>query len=158
MLLRYFAYGANIDSTRMTSRVPGVRALGPGRLDGWALEITLRDRDWGGGVLNIRPEPGGRVWGLLWEGPAESFDVLATYQGDASAQRTETVEVNGPEGVVEAMTFRVDRVANHVRPTALYLAHLRRAMRAHEFPNDAFEALIRAEQLGPTETGPSIVS
>ena len=50
------------------------------------------------------------------------------------------------------------QVANFVRPTALYLAHLRRAMRRLGFPNDAFEALIQAERMGPTETGPSIVS
>jgi hypothetical protein len=155
---RYFAYGANIDPDRMASRVPGVTALGPAQLTGFTLELTIRDREWGGGVANIRPDPGGRVWGMLWEGPDEVFAVLDTYQGDASSARKESVTVDGPDGEVEAFTFRVHQIANFVRPTALYLAHMRRAMRRLGFPNDAFEALIQAERLGPTETGPSIVS
>jgi len=155
---RYFAYGANIDPDRMSARVKGVRGLGPGHLDGFRLEFTLRDRDWGGGVANIRPEPGGRVWGMLWLASDKAFSVLETYQGDQSSWRREPVQVQGVDGPVDAFTFRVDRIANFVRPTALYLSHLRRAMKKQDFPNEAFEALIQAERAGPTQTGPSIVS
>jgi gamma-glutamylcyclotransferase (GGCT)/AIG2-like uncharacterized protein YtfP len=154
----YFAYGANIDPDRMATRVPQAHSLGPARLDGYRLEFTLRDRDWGGGVVNIAPDAEGSVWGVLWQAPDETFAVLETYQGDTSAQRRETVTCAGADGPVEAFTYRVDQVANHVRPTALYLAHLRRAMTRQGFPGAAFEALLRAERLGPTETGPSIVS
>lgn len=157
-MLTYFAYGANIDASRMARRVPGARSAGLGRLDDFALEFTIRDREWGGGVANIRPTPGGRVYGVLWRGRDTAFSVLDTYQGDETAQRRETVKVEGPDGMVEAFTYRVDHIANHVRPTALYLAHLRRAMAEQGFPNEAFEALLQAERLGPTETGPSIVS
>jgi len=155
---RYFAYGANIDPDRMATRVPQARSLGPARLDGYRLEFTLRDRDWGGGVLNIAPDGDGAVWGVLWQAPDEAFAVLETYQGETSAQRREIVTCAGGEGAVEAFTYRVDQVANHVKPTALYLAHLRRAMTRQGFPGAAFEALLRAERLGPTQTGPSIVS
>jgi gamma-glutamylcyclotransferase len=157
-VLTYFAYGANIDSSRMARRVPGVRSAGIGRLDGYALEFTIRDREWGGGVANIRTDPDGHVWGVLWRGRDAAFAVLDTYQGDEAAQRRELVKVEAPGGVVEAFTFRVDGIANHVKPTALYLAHMRRAMAEQGFPGEAFELLIRAERLGPTETGPSIVS
>jgi hypothetical protein len=157
-VLTYFAYGANIDAGRMARRVPGVRSAGVGRLDGYSLEFTVRDREWGGGVLNVRPDPDGRVWGVLWRGRDDAFAVLDTYQGDESAQRREHVKVESADDVVEAFTFRVDHIANHVRPTALYLAHLRRAMAEQGFPNEAFELLLKAERSGPTETGPSIVS
>jgi len=155
---RYFAYGANIDPDRMAARVRGARGLGPGHLDGYRLEFTIRDRDWGGGVANIRPQPGGRVWGMLWEAPDKAFAVLETFQGDLSYLLRETVSVQCDGGPVEAFTFRVDRIANFVRPTVLYMSHLRRAMKNQGFPNEAFEALILAERAGPTGTGPSIVS
>ena len=157
-MLTYFAYGANIDAARMTRRVPGVKSVGVGRLDGYSLEFTVRDREWGGGVANIRSDRDGRVWGVLWRGRDAAFAVLDTYQGDESAQRREQVKVDAPEGIVEAFTYRVDGIANHVKPTALYLSHMRRAMAEQGFPGEAFELLIRAERLGPTETGPSIVS
>jgi len=155
---RYFAYGANIDPDRMTARVRGVRAVGPATLDGYALEFTIRDRHWGGGVANIRPETGGRVWGMLWQGPDKAFSVLDTFRGDESSLRREMVTVDCADGPVEAFTFRVHQIANFVRPTALYMSHLRRSMKRQGFPNEAFEALLLAERLGPTETGPSIVS
>lgn len=155
---RYFAYGANIDPDRMALRVPGVEALGPATLAGYTLEFTIRDREWGGGVANIRPHETGRVWGMLWQGEDEAFAVLDTYRGDESSLRRETVTVDAGGEPTEAFTFRVHQIANFVRPTALYLAHMRRAMRRLDFPNDAFETLIQAEHLGPTETGPSIVS
>ncbi len=155
---RYFAYGANIDPERMAARVRGVRAVGPATLDGYQLEFTIRDRAWGGGVANIRPEQSGRVWGMVWQGPDKAFAVLDTFQGDASSLRRETVSVQTEDGLLEAFTFRVHQIANFVRPTALYMSHLRRAMKVQGFPNEAFEALIQAERLGPTQTGPSIVS
>jgi Gamma-glutamyl cyclotransferase, AIG2-like len=157
-VLTYFAYGANIDGSRMARRVAGVKSAGVGRLDGYALEFTIRDREWGGGVANIRPVQDGHVWGVLWRGRDAAFTVLDTYQGDESAQRREQVKVEAYEGLVDAFTFRVDGIANHVKPTALYLAHLRRAMAEQGFPGEAFELLIRAERFGPTGTGPSIVS
>ncbi len=155
---RYFAYGANIDPERMSQRVPGVEPVGPASLDGFTLEFTLRDREFGGGVLNIRPEPGSRVWGMLYQGPADAYAVLDTYQGDTSARRQEVVTVDGPDGQVEAFTFRVHQIANFVRPTEIYLRHLRRAMESQGFPNEAFEALLQARRFGAEETGPSIVS
>jgi gamma-glutamylcyclotransferase (GGCT)/AIG2-like uncharacterized protein YtfP len=154
----YFAYGANIDPDRMATRVPDARSLGPARLDGYRLEFTIRDRDWGGGVVNIAPDTEASVWGVLWQAADDAFAVLDTYRGESSAQRRETVTCDGAEGPVDAFTYRVDQIANHVKPTALYLAHLRRAMTRQGFPGAAFEALLRAERLGPTETGPSIVS
>jgi hypothetical protein len=163
-MLRYFAYGANIDPDRMAARVPGVGLVGPGSVPGWQLEFTVRDREWGGGVANIRPAPGGRVWGVVWEADDEAFAVLDTYRGDAGGQRREPLDVDlaeatdGDADPVPAFTFRVHQIANYVKPTALYVAHLRRAMRRLDFPNDAFEALLAAERIGPTETGPSIVS
>src|ERR687888_543478 len=41
----YFAYGSNMDPHRMDARVPGARAIGPGRLDGFRGHPTFFRRE-----------------------------------------------------------------------------------------------------------------
>ena len=127
-MLRYFAYGANIDHERMSSRVPEAVVVGPGYVDRFGVEFTIRDREWGGGVLNAREVPEGRLWGVVYEGP------------------------------VEAITYRVIPIANYVRPSDRYLTHISRAMKAQGLPPEAIEAVLAADRDAGESAGPSIVS
>ena len=154
----YFAYGANIDPARMSVRIPGAVTVGPAYLDQYGVEFTIRDREWGGGVLNIRPNPGSHVWGMLYDVPDEQFAVLDTGQGDASMFGTEHVTVHGPQGPVNAVTYRVVRVENHVRATDAYLRHITQAMADQGLPDEAVEAVRDADRFGRSSSGPSIVS
>jgi hypothetical protein len=157
-MLRYFAYGANIDPERMLARVPQATVLGPAYVEGLALEFTIRDREWGGGALNAREEAGSRVWGLLYEGPSEAFAVLDTFQGDASLLEKATVVAHGSAGPVEAVTYRLLSLANYVRPSDRYLSHLVRAMKAQGLPDEAIQAVRDADSDGGESSGPSISS
>lgn len=156
-MLRYFAYGANIDPERMAGRVPGASVVGPAYVDGFAPEFTVRDRDWGGGALNAREQAGARLWGVLYEGPVEAFAVLDTFRGDTSVLEKATVTAIGPDGPVEAVTYRLVQVANYVRPSDRYLTHLTRAMKAQGLPPEAVEAVLEADREADG-TGPSISS
>lgn len=155
-MLRYFAYGANVDPERMTSRVPEASLVGPGYVEGFGVEFTIRDRGWGGGVLNAREEAGARLWGVLYEGPEEAFAVLDTFQGDAAMLVKADVTVVTDDGPVEAVTYRVVDIANYVRPSDRYLTHMTRAMRAQGLPPEAVDAVLAADRDGTQ--GPSIVS
>jgi AIG2-like family len=157
-VIKYFAYGANIDPGRMTARLPGSTVVGPAVLDDYVLEFTIRDREWGGGVANIRPEAGRRVYGLLWGVPEEEFATLDTYRGDESHHRRDEVSVRTADSTVAAVTFRVEQIANHVAPSFEYLKHLRGAMAAQGLPPEAVEAVDEADRFGAGRTGPSIVS
>ncbi|MFN8146383.1 MAG: gamma-glutamylcyclotransferase family protein [Candidatus Nanopelagicales bacterium] len=156
-MLRYFAYGANIDLERMQARVPGATVVGPAYVDGFVAEFTVRDRDWGGGALNAREREGGRLWGVLYEGPDEAFAVLDTFQGDASVLEKSTVTAVGPDGAVDAFTYRLVQIANYVRPSDRYLTHITRAMKAQGMPPEAVEAVLQADR-DADDTGPSISS
>jgi hypothetical protein len=156
-MLRYFAYGANIDPERMVARVPGVSVVGPAYVEGLAPEFTVRDRDWGGGALNAREQAGSRLWGVLYEGPVEAFAVLDTFRGDPSVLEKATVTAVGPHGPVEAVTYRLVGVANYVRPSDRYLTHLTRAIRAQGLPPEAVQAVLDADREAD-DTGPSISS
>ncbi len=157
-MLRYFAYGANIDPGRMAARVPEAVVVGPGHVERFGLEFTIRDREWGGGVLNAREDPDSALWGLLYEGPEAAFAVLDTFEGDAALLEKAHVSVVMPDGPVDAVTYRVVPIANYVRPSDRYLTHLTRAMRAQGLPEAAVKAVLDADRLGGRSQGPSIVS
>jgi len=157
-MLRYFAYGANIDPERMTSRVPEAVVVGPGYVERFGVEFTIRDREWGGGVLNAREDPDSVLWGLLYEGPEEAFAVLDTFVGDAALMEKAEVTVVTDAGPVEAITYRVIPIANYVRPSDRYLTHLSRAMTAQGLPPEAIEAVLAADRDAGESAGPSIVS
>jgi len=157
-MVHYFAYGANIDPARMTTRLPGAAIVGPAVLDDYELEFTIRDREWGGGVANIRPEAGGHVYGLVWDVPEDELAALDTYRGDESHLRRDQVVVRTTQGDVSAVTYRVDQLANHVPPSFEYLRHLRAAIVAQGLPPEALQAVDDADRFGGRTTGPSIVS
>jgi len=157
-MLRYFAYGANIDPERMSSRVPEAVVVGPGHVERFGVEFTIRDREWGGGVLNAREDPDSVLWGLVYEGPEEAFAALDTFVGDAALMEKAEVTVITDAGPVEAITYRVIPIANYVRPSDRYLTHISRAMAAQGLPPEALAAVLAADRDAGETQGPSIVS
>jgi len=65
------------------------------------------------------------------------------------------LEVNGPDGVVQARTFAVVSHATFVRPTERYIDMLRATAEAHGLPPEALSDLDRAV-LGPQGPAPTI--
>jgi hypothetical protein len=157
-MLRYFAYGANIDPEHMTARIPEAVVVGPAYVEGFVPEFTIRDRDWGGGALNAREQVGGRIWGVVYEGPDEAFAVLDTFRGDASLLQKATVTAVTAAGPVDAVTYRLTQLANFVRPSDRYLTHLTRAMKAQGLPPEAIQAVLDADRDAGESSGPSISS
>src|SRR5437867_6625483 len=103
----YFAYGSNMDPHRMEARVPGARAIGPGRLDGFRLEFNVYSTEFEGGAANLELDQDAHVWGVLWEVPEAGVGGLDAFQGHPTFFRREDVIVEGPEGPVIAWTHRV---------------------------------------------------
>ena len=157
-MLRYFAYGANIDPERMASRVPEAVVVGPGHVERFGVEFTIRDREWGGGVLNAREDPDSVLWGLLYEGPEEAFAVLDTFVGDTGLMEKAEITVITDAGPMPAITYRVIPIANYVRPSDRYLTHISRAMAAQGLPPEALAAVLAADRDAGDTQGPSIVS
>ena len=63
----YFAYGANMDVEKMTTRCPGAKFVGCAVLRGYRLAFTLESEFWiwKGGVGDIVKDTKGEVWGLV---------------------------------------------------------------------------------------------
>jgi gamma-glutamylcyclotransferase (GGCT)/AIG2-like uncharacterized protein YtfP len=144
-MLLYFAYGANMDERHMQGRVPGARPVGPARLDGFRLAFDVYSTEWEGGAANLEPDEDGRVWGVLWEIPAEETGGLDAFQGHPTFFRREDVVVQGPSGPTMAWTYRVaHQERSYVRPTDEYLRVLTSAVRVHGLPPEALDAIDQA--------------
>jgi gamma-glutamylcyclotransferase (GGCT)/AIG2-like uncharacterized protein YtfP len=140
----YFAYGANMDPSQMTSRVPHARPMGVARLDGFRLEFSVYSTVWGGGAANLELDPRAHVWGVLWEVPEDEMKGLDAYQGHPTFFRREDVSVVGPQGRVIAYTYRVAHQKAYIRPTDPYLHLLRSAARVHGLPPEALDIVDEA--------------
>jgi gamma-glutamylcyclotransferase (GGCT)/AIG2-like uncharacterized protein YtfP len=142
---QYFAYGSNMDPAQMEQRIPGARALGPARLNGFALTFSVYSKRWEGGAANIQLDPKGHVWGVLWDIPDAGADQLDAYEGHPVFFRREEVSVLGPEGPAVAWTYRVaHQEGTYIRPTDEYLRHVHAGIRIHGLPPEALDMMDRA--------------
>lgn len=130
----YFAYGSNMDMTRLYDarlKPRGVpvteRALG--QLDGWTLAFN---KPWskfsGGGAANIMPKEGAITFGTLNLMPSSGLDILDHYEGVAGGhyvRRTLSVMQVGTGEPVEAVAYIAERDLDPALiPPRFYLDHL----------------------------------
>lgn len=66
MSFLYFAYGSNLWPPQMRSRCPSATAVGTAAIEGWRLVYDKPSTD-GSAKLNIRPDPTGRVEGMVYQ-------------------------------------------------------------------------------------------
>lgn len=76
----YFAYGSNMCAAQMARRCPGALALGVGLLEGYTLRFPRRGAIWDGGIADVTPSPGDRVFGVRYEISDEELAVLDTHE------------------------------------------------------------------------------
>src|SRR5258708_6811926 len=130
----YFAYGSNMDPARLIDdrlKQGGVddrpQRIG-GRLDGWQLAFNKQGRaPIGAGAGNIVQSPADVVYGTLNALPPRGFEILDRWEGVADGhyeRRTVPVVRTDSGETVDAITYVALRVAEGLRPTRDYLAHL----------------------------------
>jgi hypothetical protein len=152
----FFAYGARMNPTTMRGDTPDAVLIGPARLDGFRLAFNVPSRSWGGGAANAVPALGGSLWGILWEVGAADLEALNSFRGDDDLRHELTVEVEGPDGAVQATTFAVDSPQRFVAPADRYLAMLRAVARDQGLPEVALADIDAAAGGGTRGQTPSI--
>ena len=64
----YFAYGSNLFLEQMQRRIVGEpKVIGADFLEKHRLGFTIFSKTWNGGVADIVPEAGLKVWGAIYE-------------------------------------------------------------------------------------------
>ena len=136
----YFAYGSNMSSARLEERVPGAVAMGLGFVEGRRLAFHKLGSD-GSGKCDIPEsgEPSDRVYGVLYEIPAEGWGSLDRAEGEGTHYHRVRLRVDrADEAAVEAWVYLADpaKVRKGLQPTAAYLQHVLDGAREHSVPGD----------------------
>ena len=128
----YFAYGSNMSSERLGSRLGKVVDFGWATLHGHRHRFEKLGAD-GSGKGNIVAHPTGVVHGVLYAISAAQLEILHGFEGGYHAVELEVVHrVAGAR--MHALTYQAIAPVGVMRPTPDYLAHYERGMREHGLP------------------------
>jgi cation transport regulator ChaC len=93
----YFAYGSNMAPAQMTARCPSALKVCVAVLAGHRLVFNRSGSYRPGGVANLEPSPGERVYGVLWKLSRAEFQALDQAE-DPRAYGREQVQVRSEDG------------------------------------------------------------
>ena len=109
----YFAFGSNLDRSRLHLHCPSARFITAARLADHRLAFSIESKNtWRGGVADVLPSPGDEVWGALWVIDGWHSKALDEQEGvfrDPPAYRRYEVTVTTPGG--DRVTCRSYQVA-----------------------------------------------
>jgi gamma-glutamylcyclotransferase (GGCT)/AIG2-like uncharacterized protein YtfP len=152
----YFAYGSNMDETRMRKRCPSAQFMFTARLPGFRIAFTRFSLNNRCGAADIIPEPHGAVWGVVYQIKNADRASLDKAEGVAvRAYKAISVEVC-PEGddakCFKALTYVVVKKEDpRPKPSAEYKAMLVNGAKAWNLPPDYITGLEKIEIMHPAE-------
>jgi len=136
----YFAYGSNLQDTRIqvANRAPSSVCIDRGFIKDYELCFNIRgvmDQGKGGGVANIRPCAGARVYGALYLIDRVDYDRLEQREHDMGYTTFElTVDKQGFGEVPAKVFVTTTRSTKHYSPTTQYAEFITTGMANNMFP------------------------
>lgn len=143
-----FAYGSNLDATRVVSRVPSARVVGRASLAGYELRFHKRGWDDGTGKADAyhAGDDASLVHGVVYEVAESELPDLDVHETGYERLQVR-LEVDTPAGpcALEAWVYLAlpEVIDECLVPTARYLAHVLDGARAHGLPATLLERLER---------------
>lgn len=136
----YFAYGSNMLSERLCSRIPSAQAIGCARLEDWRLVFNKRSVD-GSAKANLVESPGDTTWGVLYEIEAQDLERLDKVEG---GYRRISVWAREPDGeMVEAVTYVSAELTDEQTAYDWYKDTVIAGAREHNLPQEYIAYLER---------------
>lgn len=139
-----FAYGSNMCSTRLRSRVPSAAPLGPGLLEGHVLRFHKRSTD-GSGKANAfrtnRLEE--QMWGVLYEIDPEHKSRLDRAEGLRQGYDEELVTVLLGSQHISAQIYIASNsaISDELKPFTWYFRYVLAGAVEHRLPDGYITAL-----------------
>lgn len=134
---RYFAYGSNMASHRLTTRVGRVETLGIAVLRAYRHAFSKHGSD-GTAKGNIEPHPAGTVWGVVYELSLAQFSELDIVEGGYLRARV-IVDRRGQH--VEAITYVAIAPIDGLEPTAEYIEFYESGVLEHDIPLEYWHSI-----------------
>lgn len=126
-VIKYFAYGSNMDPDRMRERGVNFLSRKKGILHGWRLEFNkVASDNQKKGYANIVEDRNSTVEGCLYEIEENDLKRLDKYEGFPDHYNRYEIEVETPEGKVRAITYiaHPNKIKEGLKPDNDYLEHL----------------------------------
>ncbi len=138
----YFAYGSNMSSARLSSRVSDAEALGPAHVVDWRLAFNKPGRD-GTGKANLVPTAGARTWGVAWTLPEDAWRVLEGFEPDYERAVFRLLVADGRDLPAHVYLYACPADAPSIPPSRDYVDRLVAGATEHGLPEE-YIAQIRA--------------
>jgi len=136
----YFAYGSNMSTRRLRTRIAGAQPLGCARLDGWRLTCNKPGVD-RSGKANLVFDGQATAWGVLFQLQMADWPILDRFE--PGYQRCQH-EVRTPDGGdYLAHVYLAAGDTREIPPFDWYLAHLIEGAQEHRLPVEYVYALER---------------
>lgn len=133
MRILYFAYGSNMSSVRLCSRIPSVKVVDQAYLKDRKVLFNKRSTD-GSGKANLVESPGDVTWGVLYE--MNDSDVEQLDRIEKGYQRIK-IRVWQPDGeTLEAVTYQSTQLTDDPIAYDRYKDLLITGARNHHLPQD----------------------
>jgi len=153
----YFAYGSNLSLEQMRERIGSKpKVISGAYLENHRLGFTLYSKlTWKGGVADIVPEVGSKVWGAIYKLTEEQLEKIDHYEGYKKGRDPKKnfynrlqVEVGDKKRVKHTcLTYQAEvedekkRKYLYHRPSEKYYEVIRKGGEEHGLPKEFFEHL-----------------
>ena len=120
--LLYFVYTARISPDELANIAPTASFEFIAHLPEWTLEFPIKDKHWGGGLPNAKPEPGHTVWGAVFSLSDDDLKVVNKIEGEEQrvAVEVEAMDRMGKRHQVLTHVYEGNGSRHHT-PSAEYL-------------------------------------
>ncbi len=142
--VRYFSYGSYMDEAKMRRSVPEARLFGAGSIEHFRLVFTDYAEARGRAGADLRPESGGRVWGVVYELPTAALAVLDANKAYPTLYDRFQLTACQRDGkrLENVWTYALTKSGNaRYPPPPDYLALLVHLARKHGFPGEYLREL-----------------
>jgi len=128
-MIRYFAYGSNMDPVRMKERIGQIPEAKAARLPGYVLRFNKRSQKHPTvGFANVVPDPASAVHGILYDIEEDELAAIDRHEGATRGHYSrESIEVLLADGCkLEAIAYIAcsEWIEDGLLPTKEYLNHL----------------------------------
>lgn len=153
----YFAYGSNLNTAdweafcqRIGADPQSIEPIDTAILPDHALAFDYYSSSRGGGALNLRPQRGHIVHGMLFKASAEGWAALDRKEGSPHCYQRQSFTTLLANGRAQpATSYVVTPARRHpsgfCAPTAEYAGIVRRGLQHWQLPDSGLKAALRAE-------------
>jgi hypothetical protein len=146
----YFAYGADLNPSRMMQNSPGHKSIGVARLRDWSIAFPRYSSTERSAIISIVRQPGESVWGALYDVPDRDLPILDSIFGfdpdgppslNEYVRRDVEVERLGRPHPDVVHTYVAVPDSQEASPTAEYMMRIFDGARYHGLPRAYLGAL-----------------